>query len=116
MAVPPPKEPTAGGPAKGVRLRNAAFRSALMAVAVVVSGYELVMTRPLMVGGMPAQRPNPPALSTVTALQVWSGVNTTSPLIWVIGAVMVLVTPAVAAMANGFASPRLMTIAGPTLP
>lgn len=85
IEVPPANEPTAGGPDRDVVLRNAAFRSALIAAAVVVSGYTFVSTVPLMAGGTPAQRPTPPALSTIAALHVCSGVNTTLPLMWVVG-------------------------------
>jgi hypothetical protein len=81
IGVPPPSVPAAGGPAGGVMLRNAALSAALIAVEVVVSGYRFVMTFPLIVGGMPPQGPKPPALSTVTALHVWLGSNTTFPLI-----------------------------------
>ena len=55
MGVPPPNVPTAGGPAKGVMLRNAAFKAALIAVEVVVSGYKFVITVPLIVGDLPPQ-------------------------------------------------------------
>jgi len=82
-------------------LRKAAFKSALMAAEVVVSGYKLVMTSPLIIGGIPPQRPKPRHYQRSPRYKSDFGSNTTFPLIWVIGAVLVLVTPAVAAIANG---------------
>src|SRR5579872_3510792 len=65
---------------------------------------------PLRVGAAPPQMPKPPALSTGTALQVASGSSTTSPLIRVMGAVGVLVIPAVAAIANDVAVPMFTPV------
>jgi hypothetical protein len=92
-------------------LRNAASKSALIAPEVApASGNKGLITVPLIVGVEPLlpQRPKPPAASTATALHVAPaiGSSTTFPLIVVIGRVVVLVTPAVAAIPNGAANPR----------
>src|SRR3569832_2312777 len=60
-----------------------------------------------MVGAEPPQVPKPPTLSTATALHVAVGLSTTFPLMCVIGTERVLVTPVVAAMANGASAPRI---------
>ena len=88
IMVPPPFVPTAGGPAKGVMLRNAAFMSILTFVAVAASGYPGTITVPLIVGVEPSlpQAPNVPSPGTAdTKLHVGVGLaRITSPSIWVI--------------------------------
>jgi hypothetical protein len=61
---------------------------------------------PVMSGGEPSQRPKVPAARTDTALHVEVGSSTASPLMTVKGISGVLVTPAVATIANGAANPR----------
>jgi hypothetical protein len=90
--------------------RNAAFMAALTLVAVVVSGFVGVTTVPLIAGALPPQRPNPadPAPPGAGAPpQFGVGLARTAfPLMVVLGAVGVLVTPAVDAIPNGAAGPK----------
>jgi hypothetical protein len=92
-------------------LRNAASKSALIVAkeaGTPGSLRGLITVYPVIIGGKPGppQAPKSPRPPTVTALHVAVGSSTTFPLIRVVGAVLVSVTPAVAAIPNVEADPR----------
>ena len=84
----------------GVMLLYAARKSSVIGCAVIASGLVGVITSPLIDGAEPPQRPKPGLSANVigTPLHVAVGFNTTFPSIIVLGAVGVLVIPAVAAI------------------